>query len=98
MSAFCSTWPSSKARRCTSTSLGLPSPRLPAQAIQLEDRRLQATAGRTLGRLHVISNDVKTTRLPLLETTLETALTKHDPARAEPTRVESPAKRMASTN
>ncbi|HLZ26555.1 MAG TPA: AAA family ATPase [Chloroflexota bacterium] len=48
-----------------------------AQAIQLGDRRLQATAGRTLGRLHVISNDL-VTGLPLLETALETALTEHD--------------------
>jgi len=55
-----------------------------AQAIQLGGRRLQATAGRTLGRLHVISNDL-TTGLPLLETALETALAEHDTVEAAET-------------
>jgi DNA-binding NarL/FixJ family response regulator len=48
-----------------------------AQALQLGDRRLQATASRTLGRLHVISNDLAT-GLPLLEDALETALRERD--------------------
>jgi DNA-binding CsgD family transcriptional regulator len=48
-----------------------------ARAVLLGDRRLQATAGRALGRLHVISNDLAT-GLPLLETALETALTERD--------------------
>jgi hypothetical protein len=38
---------------------------------------LQATASRTLGRLHIISNNLAT-GLPLLETALETALAEHD--------------------
>ncbi|MBV9897630.1 MAG: AAA family ATPase [Chloroflexi bacterium] len=48
-----------------------------AQAAQLGDRRLQATASRTLGRLHVISNDLAT-GLPLLEDALESALIERD--------------------
>jgi predicted ATPase len=51
-----------------------------AQAVQLGDRRLQATAGRTLGRLHVISNDLAS-GVPLLEAALETALTEHTSSR-----------------
>jgi tetratricopeptide (TPR) repeat protein len=46
-------------------------------AVQLGARRLQATAGRTLGRLHVISNDLPQ-GVPLLEAALETALAEHD--------------------